>query len=106
MATDPTTRRNIEAIGPILSRVMARSGLTQVVAQQKLVGHWKEAVGPELSGRTRLVGLRGNVVRVEVDSAAHLQELATFRKRGILEQLRAAEGSLFVQDIEFRIGSF
>jgi predicted nucleic acid-binding Zn ribbon protein len=95
-----------EPIGPILSRLLTQSGVNQFLAHQKLHANWQQVVDPRLARHTRLAGLRGNVLRVEVDSAAHLQELASFYKRSILERLRAAGGAFLIRDIEFRIGSF
>jgi len=99
-------RTRPEHLGPILNRVLTGSGLDKAKAHQKLCEHWKQAVGPQMAGRTQLTGLKNSVLRVEVNSAAHLQELATFHKRGIIEKLRTLNRSLFIQDIEFRMGSF
>ena len=99
-------RGGVEAIGPILSRLLTKSGVTHFAAQQALRTSWQRAVGPELARHTRLAGWRGNVLRVEVDSPAHLQELATFYKSSILQRLRAGGEAFVIQDIEFRIGSF
>ena len=93
-------------LGPIISRVLMNKGLNKVLARQKLLEAWRTAVGPKLAPNTRLTGIRGNVLRVEVKSAAHLQELSTFHKVSILQKIRTSGTSFFIQDIEFRIGSF
>ena len=98
-------RADPEELGPVLSRFLAKSGLTQVLAQQRLREDWMQAVGPLLAPHTRLAGYKQNVLRVEVDSAVYLHELAAFHKDTILQRLRAGTGSP-VQEIVFRVASF
>lgn len=106
MSQHTRNRQDAEPIGPILSRFLTSSGLNQFLAHQKLRDGWREAVGPELLRHTRIISLRGHVLRVQVDSAAHCQELAAFHKGSILQRLRTGDTPFLIQDIEFRIGSF
>lgn len=100
------SRADAESIGPIISRFLAGAGLTQVLARRRIREAWNDAVGPQAASHTRLAGFHNNVLRVEVDSAAFLQELSSFRKDDILKKMRSADEKIAIRDIYFRVASF
>ena len=98
--------QGVENIGPIINRFLMNKGLNRVLAQQKLYSDWQQAVGTQIAPHTRLAGIIGNVLRVEVDSAVYLHELSGYMKGSILKQLESVGGGIPVKDIAFRVTSF
>ena len=77
-----------EPIAEILSRLFAARGWGRRQGRLHLERAWAEAAGPDHAELTRVAGLRRGVLEVEVASAVLLQELASFHKRRLLDQLR------------------
>jgi len=96
----------IENIGPIVSRFLMRKGLNRVLAHQMLHSQWRQAVGPQFASHTRVAGITGNILRVEVDSAVCLHELSGYMKDSILKHLGSSAGGIPVKDIVFRVTNF
>lgn len=94
-----------EMLGEILSGCLAEMGLLRPARLKQLAAAWREAAGDEAWTHTRIVGLRQNVLEVEVDSAGRLYELANFQKRAILARLSAAFRVAHIRDIRFRQGA-
>ncbi len=95
-----------EPLGRLLEGILADTGIGRAVREEALEAEWRAAVGSEVAGHTRLAGLSGGRLRVEVDSAGLLQELATFYRKQILESLRAGKVGRGVSDIQFKLGAF
>ena len=104
--TGPPCDRSPQSLGPILSAFLRESGLVKPAARRRLTAAWCEAVGAPLAGHTRVVGLRRDILEVEVDSAARIQELAAFHKARILARLTELLEARYVRDIRFRPGAF
>jgi predicted nucleic acid-binding Zn ribbon protein len=66
---------------------------------------WKEVVGESIAEHTRVIGLSGGVLLVEVDSAPLLHELSTYYRRELLDSLRQLGDLPAIQEIRFRAGS-
>ena len=97
-------KREPEEISSILSRWMAKNRAHRRAGQKPIHLLWKEAAGPELAQGTRATRLAGGVLTVEVSSAPLLNELATYRRKEILERVRALEELRGVQEIRFKAG--
>jgi len=95
-----------EELGGILDRYLRQSGLGEVLSSNELVMCWREAVGGSFSEHTRLLGIRNQVLKVEVDCSPRLQELDCFLKGGILQHLQQNYKRRFIKDISFTLGSF
>jgi predicted nucleic acid-binding Zn ribbon protein len=95
-----------EKIGEILSRLFAARGWGRRQERLRLEQAWAEAVGPDFAPRTRVAGIRRNVLEVEVASAVLLQELAQFHKRRLLEALRKGLSGVTIADLRFRAGTW
>jgi predicted nucleic acid-binding Zn ribbon protein len=103
----PKRRGSPEAIREILDQLLARtSPLGRVVSEEALAAEWRAAVGEEIAAHTRVAGLAGGRLRVEVDSSALLQELSTFYRRSILESLRAGKIGRAIVEVQFKLGAF
>lgn len=99
--------RGMEGIESILSRWLKANRLSPGRLDREHLAHrWKELVGVPVSDQTRVVDLNRGILTVEVNSAALLQELATYYQREILETLREVDEFRGVQEIRFRPGSF
>ncbi|KPJ62779.1 MAG: hypothetical protein AMS15_02770 [Planctomycetes bacterium DG_23] len=69
--------------------------------QARLASIWEETVDEETARHTFVLGLRREVLQVEVDSAARLQELTCFRKGEFLAALKQALPDCHIRDIRF-----
>jgi predicted nucleic acid-binding Zn ribbon protein len=67
---------------------------------------WLDVAGPDLGSRTRLHSFRSGRLVVEVDSAALLHELQSFRAPVLLERLRERMPRPCVAELRFRLGAF
>lgn len=90
-----------ELLGDILRAFIDTKGLGSQLKHLEVYGAWEEIVGPGILPHTRIVGLAHHKLYVEVDSAAHLQELRTFHKKHILEELRGRVQGVLIRDIVF-----
>lgn len=97
-------RSRIESIGPIINRYMKNSGLGAALRHREIHEVWQSAVGPE-STHTRLVGVRGATLEVEVESSALMQDLE-MKRHNLLAALQAEVAKPFVSRIHFRLGDF
>jgi predicted nucleic acid-binding Zn ribbon protein len=94
-----------EPLGEILSRLFVARGWGRRQARLQLEQAWMEAIGPQGAKHTRVAGLRRGILEVTVSNAVLLQELAHYRKRTLLEQLRSRLPGTTVTDLRFRVGT-
>ncbi|MFC1706471.1 DciA family protein [Planctomycetota bacterium] len=102
------SRSDAKPVGELLGALLSGTKQGRVVAREMLVEAWTRVVGPEVAAATRVDGYQNGVLRVEVESAALLQELATFRRTELLSSLRADKGMVVhdIRDVRFRVGAF
>ena len=83
-----TDRRNGEfrPVGKVLDQVLTGLRFEARFQAARATDEWSEVVGPEVSGRTRPVGVRDGELLVEVQGAVWMGHLAVLRQ-GILEAL-------------------
>jgi hypothetical protein len=65
---------------------------------------WNAAVGEPYCRQTRLGDVRHGVLNVTVAHSTLLEELAAFRKPGLLAALRTSAPATAIDDIRFRVG--
>ena len=94
-----------ERLREILSRLFVARGWGRRQGQLHLEQAWAEAIGKEQAKYTRVAGIRRGVLEVEVANSVLLQELAHYRKRTLLEQLRSRLPGTTVTDLRFRVGT-
>ena len=99
-----TPERGPEKIGEILSRLFTARGWGRRQDRLHLERAWEEAAGKEHAAQTRVGALRRGVLEVTVGNAVLLQELSSFHKRRLLEQLRLRLPSTPITDLRFRAG--
>jgi len=61
-----------------LAAYLHTTGLDSKLAQARVFGAWREAVGETLAKRAQAVRFQGGELLVEVQSAPHLHELTNF----------------------------
>jgi predicted nucleic acid-binding Zn ribbon protein len=93
-----------EALGEILSRLFTARGWGRRQDRLRLEQAWTDAVGTPICRETQVNGLRRGVLEVTVGNGVLLQELAHFRKRQLLEQLRKSLSGTTITDLRFRAG--
>lgn len=87
-------------VSELLPGVLEKFGLSQRVLAQRAVELWKE-VGP-IARNTRAIGMKGEVLWVEVASPPGMQELELL-KRELLRRLNERLGGEVVKDLKFRL---
>ncbi len=75
----PQRRGGVSPFGDVLKGFLRESGLGSHLSRAAITKAWRDACGPELARRTRVVGFKNGELVVEVESAAHFQELKAFR---------------------------
>ena len=91
-----------EPLGPVLRRILRRTGLAHANDRQKVWAAWQDLLGPD-AAHTHLEGLRKGTATFVVDSSALLSELSNFRRQALLEGLQARVPSPFVSNLKFRL---
>lgn len=95
--------REPEAIGDILKRVLAASGVLDRKKQDDLVLAWRDVVGPRIAEHTRVRSFRSGVLTVGVDSAPLRQELEVFQREELEKALRHRLSGAFVEKLRFTL---
>ncbi len=104
--TRPTTgKREFESIDKLVDRWLKANRVSDRIDREAIYARWPEVVGESIAAYTRVVDLRGDVLHVEVGSAALLQELSTYYRDEILESIRRFDDFANVRDVRFRAGS-
>jgi len=86
-----------------LSELVALKGLARVGSDGALREAWESAAGPEISGKTRVLGIKRGVLEVAVANSALLSELTSFHKGSLLKALQSQSPDLAVHDLKFRL---
>ena len=74
-----TEKRGGQAfLGDALRTYLKQSGLAPKLRDWKVYDTWREVLGEGLASRARAVAFRNGELIVEVESAAHFQELQSF----------------------------
>ena len=97
--------KKITPIGDILKSVFARLESEKNPSKEDIESHWMECAGKEALRHSRPASLRKNILTVQVDSSAWLQEL-TMKKRDLLKALKRTLGKDRISEIHFKIGEF
>jgi hypothetical protein len=88
-----------EAVGGFLRA----SGLSARMKSWPVFQAWIEALGSDLARRARPVRFERGELVVEVDSAAHFQELASFTGEGYRERANAKLSKPEIRRVAFRL---
>ncbi len=88
----------------VLKGLVKEAGLSKALKHRELLSLWRDIVGEDYYKHTRIVGMRGGCLSIEVDSAALLHHLANLCKEDILRELQTRYKSAFVTNIKFKLG--
>jgi predicted nucleic acid-binding Zn ribbon protein len=80
-----------QAIGDLVTRVLADLGAGATARAVRIADRWEEAVGPEIAQHSQPVAIRGDVLEVAVDTSVWCQQLQ-LRTPEILAALRREVG--------------
>lgn len=97
-------RSGPEPLGEILSRLFTARGWGRRGERQRLEAAWNAAVGDAIAARTRIGSLKRGVLEIEVGNGVLMQELASFRKRKLLDDLKAKLPDTPLRELKFRAG--
>ncbi|SRR5258708_37522660 len=95
--------REAVPFGRALDGFLAASGLRERLRQAPVYRAFAEALGPALGRHARAVRFERGELVVEVDSAAHMHELANFTGEDIREIANARLGSEQIRRVHFQL---
>ncbi|MDE6826255.1 MAG: DUF721 domain-containing protein [Paramuribaculum sp.] len=87
-------RREAKSVREIIEEVVARAGLTDVMASQRACYMWADVVGAGINRYTSRRYVEGDVLHVFLTSAVVRSDLMMFRDRLLAELNRRAGASL------------
>jgi len=102
-ASGRPVRREAVSVPDALERFLRSSGLSARMRHVPVFRAWNEAVGPELSRRAKPVRFERGELQVEVGSAAHYQELASFTGEAYRERANALLRHPEIARVVFRL---
>ena len=96
--------RGPQAIGDVLSELMAKRGFARVQSSEMYAEAWREAAGPLVAAYTRVGQLRRGTLEVVVANSTLMQELG-FQKQTILKKLASLLPDQGIEGLRFRVGT-
>ena len=96
--------RGPQAIGNVLSELMARRGFARVQSAEAVEAAWCEAAGPLAAKYTRVGQRRGVALEVIVANSTLVQELG-FQKQELLKTLGELLPDEGIKCLRFRVGN-
>lgn len=94
-------KESMSPLGAVLDALLRSLGIEQQVEQYKIFDAWNEVVGEQVAKVSKPERIRNGTLIVSVTNAPWRAEL-TFRKKEILEKIRATLNSNSITDIIFR----
>ncbi|WP_419939742.1 DUF721 domain-containing protein [Candidatus Palauibacter sp.] len=73
--------RHPEPIGGVLAELLDRMGIRERVERSATAARWERVVGPHIGRVTKVGGIRGGTVFIEVAGAAWMTELNMMRRK-------------------------
>lgn len=93
----------LSPLGGDLSFAIQQLGISQGLAQYRLVAIWEEVVGQHLALQSEPISLKDNLLMIKTSSAMWSQELM-FRQREILRRVAELLGGDHVKKMRCRVG--
>jgi len=91
------------AVADLIGRVLGDLGLDGVAKAHQIGAQWEDVVGVQVAAHCRPLGLRGDVLEVEVDSPVWSQQLQ-LRKPELLAALERRFGTDAPRELRFQVG--
>jgi hypothetical protein len=98
-------RGGVSSIRDALHVYLRQSGLGTKLRDRPVYEAWSSACGEKLARRAQAVQFRGGELVVEVESAAHLQELKNFTGEGYRNRANQQLGSARIERVVFKLKS-
>ncbi len=104
MSPRPGRRKGTPTIvGDLIGQVLGDLGLDSVARAHQIGARWEEIVGAQVAAHCRPLGLRGDVLELEVDSPVWSQQLQ-LRKPDLLAALERSFGADAPRELRFQVG--
>ena len=104
MSRRPPRRKGTPtAVGDLLGQVLGDLGLDGIAKAHQIGAQWADVVGAPIAAHCRPLGLRGEVLEIEVDSPVWSQQLQ-LRKPELLAALEARFGRDAPRELRFQVG--
>jgi predicted nucleic acid-binding Zn ribbon protein len=103
MSRPPRRKGTPTAVGDVVGQVLGDLGLSGVAKAHRIGAQWEKVVGAQVAAHCRPLGLRGDVLEVEVDSPVWSQQLQ-LRKPELLAALERVFGSDAPRELRFQVG--
>ncbi len=87
-------------MGGVVEALFARLGIAEKVERASVIANWEKLVGSPIARVARPVGLRGETLFVEVESASWRMELSLMRPQ-LMAKLNAGRRSGRIEKIVF-----
>jgi hypothetical protein len=91
------------ALADVLSLLQALRGHGRTFGTRQLTELWRRIAGPEISERTKVIGLKNGTLQVGVGTAALLGELTSFHQRRLLAALRSDPEGQRIKKLKFQL---
>ena len=89
--------------GDLVDKLLHGLGLDERLHQYKALIIWNDVVGPQIAARTRPVRIRENILEINVDQPAWMQQLQLMKPK-ILSRLNAELGEATIKDLYLKYG--
>lgn len=96
-------RGGVEPLEQILKSYLSDTGLDRQLRKSVVMQAWSEALGPALAKRVRATRFHQGELRVEVESAAHLQELKNFTGEHLRQAANQRLGAERILRVTFQL---
>lgn len=90
-------------MGEAVSTYLRWSGLDRRVGDVQVLQAWTEAIGEPLAQRAKAVRFHMGILTVEVQSAPHFHELASFRGGELKRTINRKLGTSKLRRIDFKL---
>ena len=90
-------------VADLIGKVLGELGLDGVAKAHQIGARWEEVVGPQVAAHCRPLGIRGEVLELEVDSPVWSQQLQ-LRKPELLASLERVFGTDAPREVRFQVG--
>ncbi|MBI5368624.1 MAG: DUF721 domain-containing protein [Planctomycetes bacterium] len=93
-------------MGDLIEALFRDPALAGYMRLREVRDRWIEIAGPRLAAHSRVMTLDRGVLRIEVDSAPLLSELAGFGRADLLRRLQEALPKKPIRELKFLAGSW
>ncbi len=104
MGKNSEKRGGVASLGAVLTAFLRSARLERSLAEERVLAAWRAAAGEALAGRARALRFRDGELLVEVNSAAHLQELRNFTGENYRKAANKRLGEERIRRVSFLSG--